>query len=291
MEEIETKKGGLLAKAQSVLAEVTPTFTNWVKRTGFKRCGILRPFGEYYYMTDSFGFEANQIALALETREYWKNTLSRAFEWQCFSADFNELEAFDGLFEDGYLDKVSKIFFLPFFDREHPYIFVTVEFEDDDDLTMPEASEAAIRLKNIVTYEKNDEKLIAKFDKNIEQGLVISNSQLFILSLKLCIEKDFEGIEIPDDEIRGKILESITKTAEIIISPLFRSPNCTYPGQNGEIKVAFFAKDEIDNQLLAHHIARTLGGLFSPTALKSAILLNAGICPNKKGTITFLTQG
>jgi len=48
-----TEKRGLLQRAQSVLADVTPTFANWAKRSGFVRAAILSPCstsdGEFYY--------------------------------------------------------------------------------------------------------------------------------------------------------------------------------------------------------------------------------------------------
>lgn len=296
MENIATSTGkkGLLQKAQSILADVTPSFTKWAKRSGFKRAAILRPIetedGVFYYTTDSIGFSAKEMARLLETREYWSETLSRAFEWQCFSRDFNELGRFDGLFEDDVFNAINKVFFLPFKDKEHPLIFVLVELEEDDDIFLAEASEVAVTLKNIVEFEYQESKIIAKFESNIDKGLEISDSRLYILSIKNCIEKELEGVEIPGEEIKKQIIQSITKNAQNIVAPLFRSPNCSNTGTNGEIKVVLFAKDEEDEQILAYHVSRTLIDLLGFESSKSTLLLSAGLCPNKKGTIAFLCQ-
>ncbi|WP_296325835.1 hypothetical protein [Treponema sp. UBA3813] len=289
-----SEKRGLLQKAQSVLADVTPTFTNWSKRSGFIRAAILSPCstseGDFYYATDAYGLSAREMALLTETKEFWMNTLSKAFEWQCFSRDFNELDKFDGLFEDDIYNSINKIFFLPFKNKEEPLIFVLIELDDDDDINLAPASEAAVMLKNIVEFKNQEKKILAKFDKNIDTGLGISESRLYILSLKVCIENNLAGVEIPGDELKSLVVQSVTEAAQTIVAPLFRAPNCSNTGKNGEVKVVLFAKDEEDEQLLAYHVARTLIGLLGTGATKETLLLSAGLCPNKKGTIDFLCQ-
>lgn len=289
-----SEKRGLLQKAQSVLADVTPTFTNWSKRSGFIRAAILSPCstseGDFYYATDAYGLSAREMALLTETKEFWMNTLSKAFEWQCFSRDFNELDKFDGLFEDDIYNSINKIFFLPFKNKEEPLIFVLIELDDDDDINLAPASESAVMLKNIVEFKNQEKKLLAKFDKNIDTGLGISESRLYILSLKVCIENNLAGVEIPGDELKSLVVQSVTEAAQTIVAPLFRAPNCSNTGKNGEVKVVLFAKDEEDEQLLAYHVARTLIGLLGTGATKETLLLSAGLCPNKKGTIDFLCQ-
>ena len=287
---------GLLKRAQRVLADVTPTFSKWAKRSGFVRAAILSPCstsdGKFYYVTESVGFTAREMALLTETQEYWLTTLSRAFEWQCFSRDFNELDKFDGLFDDDIFVNINKIFFLPFRNKDNPHIFVLIELDEDDDINLAPASEAAVMLKNIIEFKRQEKKIIAKFEKNIDTGLEISESRLYILSLKVCIDEELAGIELPGDELRKLVVQSITDAAQTIVAPLFRAPNCSNIGSSsGEIKVVMFAKDEEDEQLLAYHIGRTLIALLGLKATKQILLLSAGLCPNKKGTLDFLCKG
>lgn len=293
--ETEEIKKGLLQKAQSVLADVTPTFASWSKRSGFVRAAILSPFstaeGDFYYTSDAVGLSAREMALLTETERYWMRTLSRAFEWQCFSRDFNELDRFDGLFDDEVFRQINKIFFLPFKDRERPHIFVLVELEDDDDIVLAPASESAVTLKNITEFRNQEKKILAKFDKSVDTGLGISVGRLYILSLKLRIEEELAGMELPGNELKERVVQSITEMAQTVVSPLFRTPNCSNTGSKGEIKVVLFEKDEEDEQLLAYHIARTLISLLGPKATKQILLLPTGLCPNKKGIIDFLCQG
>lgn len=293
--ETTIKRGGLLQKAQSVLADVTPTFSHWSKRSGFIRAAILSPCstseGDFYYVTDAFGLTAREMALLTETKDFWMKTLSRAFEWQCFSRDFDELGKFDGLFEDDIFNAINKIFFLPFKNKEEPLIFVLIELDDDDDINLAPASEAAVMLKNIVEFKNQEKKILAKFDKNLDTGLGISESHLYLLSLKMCIESNLAGVELPGDELKANVIQAVTDVAQTIVAPLFRAPNCSHTGTKGEIKVILFEKDEEDVQLLAYHISRTLISLLGSKATKEIALLPAGLCANKKGSITFLTQG
>ena len=295
MAEEKTEKRSLLHKAQSVLADVTPTFTNWAKRSGFVRAAILSPCstsdGDFYIATDSFGLTARDMALLTETKEFWDETLSKAFEWQCFSRDFNELEKFDGIFEDEIYNNINKLFFLPFRDKKNPLIFVLIELDDDDDITLKEASQVAVMLKNIVEFKNQEEKILSKLNANTEKGLEISAARLYLLSLKSCIDNELEGIELPGDELKTKVCQSITETAQITVAPLFRAPNCSFAGTNGEIKVVLFAKEDEDEELLAYHVARTLISLLGSRATKEIQLLSAGLCPNQKGAVAFLCQG
>jgi len=119
--------------------------------------------------------------------------------------------------------------------------------------------------------------------------------------LKTCIEKSLQNSDIERKlskfdmvdriEMKSHIIDSVTKTAHSIIEPLFQAPNCINLGTNGEIKLAMFAKDEPDEQIISFHIASTLSDLIGEDVTKQILLLSAGICPNKKGTISFLTKG
>lgn len=290
-----SKKPGLLNKAQKILADVTPAFDVWLKRNGIKRAIILSTFetskDKFYYVTDSYGINAENMARFHETAEFWNETLSKAFEWQCFSSDFNELEKFSTFFEENFFLEINKIFFLPFGNPKKPYIFVTVELNEDDDLSLNEASLVAVQLKNIKEFQNLKSKTISKLEKNIEKGLEISSSRLFILSLKNWIEDAIKDIPFSDADLKNAVIEGIADSACVNITPLIRQPNCIHSGKNGEIKIVLYAKEDPDEELIAYHISRSLENfLGKPTKDDRATFLAAGICQNKKGTIMFLTQ-
>lgn len=290
-----SEKTGLLNRAQNILAKVTPAFKTWAKRNGFVRAAIMSPLetsdGRFYYVTDSYEMKAESMAKFYASKEFWQETLSRAFEWQCFSYDFNELEKFHQFFDEDFFARINKIFFLPFGDIEKPNIFFTVELEDEPDLTLDDAPLTAVHLKNIKEFQNLESKIIEKLEKNIDSGLEISNARLFILSLKNWIENAIKGIDFENDELKNAVIEAITNAACTNISPLIRAPNCIHNGKNGEIKIALFAKEDPNEELVAHHISRALENFLGKYDEKSkATFLPAGYCPNKKGTIAFLTK-
>lgn len=297
-EEINTGNNhkSLLQRAQSILADVTPQFDVWARKSGFARAAILSPVstsdGVYYYVTDSFGMEAEQIAKLYQSEEYWKDTLSKAFEWQCFSFDFNELDKFRDFFDDYTFEKINKIFFLPFGDSEKPFIFVTVELDDEDDLFLAEASEIAVKLKNIKEFQNQPSKDLKKLEEATEKGLEISSSRLYILSLKLWIEDSIKDIDFANEELKNAVVESIADSASVVLGPLIRKPNCIHSGKNGEIKIVLYAEEDPDEQIISHHISRTLRDLLGRSSSENAKaqFLSAGICSNQKGTIDFLLQ-
>lgn len=286
---------GLLQRAQNILAEITPPFNVWLKKNGFKRAAVLSPVdtkdGRFYYATDSYGIDAKSMAIFHESLEFWRETLSKTFEWQCFSSDFNELDKFQKFFSDDFFSRINKIFFLPFGDECSPYIFVTVELEEDADLALDEASIAAVHLKNIKEFQNNENKVLGKIESNIENGLEISQSRLFILSLKNWIEYAIKDISFANAELKNAAIEAVADAVCVNIAPLIRHPNCIRSGKNGEIKIVLYAKEDPDEELVAYHISRSLKDfLGEPSDTSKAAFLAAGICPNKKGTIAFLMQ-
>jgi hypothetical protein len=297
MVEIE-KKHGLLKKAWNLLSEKTPNFTVWAKRNGFNHCGILSPLkladDEFYLMTDSYGFNAKTIASAVVKKSFWSGKIAKIFDWQCFSSTFNETSQYEQLLGSDIRSDICSINFLPFLDKNEPHIFIAVETNDEEDtLTLPPAAECVSVLSSIINLKGFEEKAIEKLDSNIEMGLKISNSNLFILSLKNSISSAISGVNFDTENkgLRAAVSQSISEAAHVIIAPLFRKPNSSHVGTNGEIKIALFAEEEQDEQILGYHIARMLETLLGTDATKNVLLLTAGICPNKKGTLDFLLHG
>lgn len=306
MEETKARRG-LLQRAASVLAEVTPKFDVWTTRNGFKHAGIFVPCttektsSDYYYLLNVVGLSAKTVASSVASSDFWKGKLTKAFEWQCFSKDFNELGPFLELFDDKISDSINSLYFLPFNDKNSPMIFVIAEFEDDDPISLPSATESAATLKNIMEVQKNIEVKFSTLEENLDKGLQISPAHLFILSLKTCVEKSLQNADVERKlskfdmvdriEIKEKVIDSVAHAAHAIIAPLFKSPNCIHLGTDGEIKIVLFAKDELDDKLISFHIATTLKELLGESGAKQILLLMAGICPNKKGSLLFLQKG
>ena len=105
------------------------------------------------------------------------------------------------------------------------------------------------------------------------------------------VEEQQEKLEQAGNDALTKLRQTIYNEIFRICTTLFQKPDCCALGSDGEIKIVFFAKDEIDEQLLQFHIAGILSDIVGTSASKSIVLLTAGICPNAKGTMAFLQQG
>lgn len=301
---------GLLKRAQGFLDNI-PTFDEWATKNGLNNVGILKMHAPksaaeemsdgYYFFAESKGFNVKTIASSLSAKKFWDKTLSKAFEWQCFSKDFNELTPFYDLFDEDLRTSLDSLYFLPFNNKNCPMYLVVAEFESDDEINLPKASETAAVLKKIADLKDDEEKRFLEIEKSIERGLEISNAHLLILSLKSCVEKTVQNtaiwrkmtkIDTVDKiEMRAQILFSVASAAKTILSPLFCSPNCFHVSKNGEMKIVMFSKDDIDEETISFHLATTLSSLIGNDAEKQILLLSAGICQNKKGTLAFLKQG
>ncbi len=302
---------GLLKKAQSLLAESTPSFDVWAVRSGFKHAGIFQLHtpksaateigGGYYCMAEAVGFSVKTIASSLSTKQFWDATLSKAFEWQCFSKEFNELLPFLDLFGDDIRQSIDSLYFLPFKDKTTPLFLVIAEFEDDDDITLPDSAECARKLSAIVEFENNEEKRLLEMENRISKGISKSSANLLILSLKSCVEKTIQNMEIwrkmskidmvDRIEMKAHILRAVSFCALTLLDPMFPTPNCIHIGANGELKLILFANDEPDEEAVSFHIAHSLSSLLGEDASKKILLLSAGICQNKKGAGAFLKKG
>lgn len=302
-------KGGLLQRATKLIAETTPKFSEWTAKNGFRHAGILTPYktgtgAEFYVMTESTGFNSKTIASSISFRDFWNGKLSKAFEWQCFSKDFNELSPFLPLFDDQTSMDMASLYFLPFNDKETPMIFVLAEFSDEEQTALPQSSACASMLKKIVEYKRDEQRELAEIDESIEKGLEISSAHFFILSLKNSVEKLMQNVEIERKlskidmvdriELKARITAAVTSSAYATIAPLFKSPNCIHVDEtptSGDMKIVLFAKDELDEKLLSFHIVSMLQPLLGEHATKHTLLLSAGICPIKKGAVAFLQNG
>ena len=302
-----TTKRGLLQLANSLLAKSTPNFDEWAARNGFRHAGIFascrteKTASEYYLLSDSIGFSARSIVSSVAEADFWAGKLTRAFEWQCFSKDFNEISPFVELFDSRLNGSIDSLYFLPFYDSEKPMYFVLAELEDEDEVTLPDAEKCAAMLKNIIDYQRNEERIAAEIDGCVGRGLSISPSHLFIMSVKACVEKIMQSVDVERKlskfdmvdriEIKDHAIQAVANAAHNIIEPVFKSPNCLHRGTNGEIKIVMYAKDEQDEQVISYHLAAMLTPLLGEDAPRQIILLTAGICPNKNGTLSFLQKG
>jgi len=285
------KGPGLLARAEHYAADsVRPEadmprdFTAWSKSHGFEKAALFQGDGTHFFITKSIGFDAESIALSYSSKDFWEGTLVTNGNWQTFERVKTEIASFNQFFSEQMLSMICRLHFIKLEDC----ILMVVHEDEDSDL--PAANTIKKEMLNLLYAPSRDAGEL-ETEAAIKNGLTISNANLYFLSTKSAVATAIKDVPFPDEGAKEKMTEIIYEHISDICATLFQTPNCSQLGNNGEIKIAFFSKDEVDEQLLQFHITQTLIDMVGKDAANGILLLMAGVCSNIKGTMAFLQQG
>ena len=279
-------KGGLLARAQKIelnkkndskeMCSVAKDFYSFVTESGLKNCGIYSPDGDFYYLSNCKGMDLISIQNSFSTKDFWNGINLNENEWNSFSND--SLTPFFQLFSKTKREAVKQIHILPFNSKNGLSYFLTW-----DDL-----SNFCISRENFQSTLSHNDFSEQKIDNlKFESGFEISAAHLFLVSAKLSMENAFNNLSAT----AKKTLKNVAmKQLFYIFNKLFASPNCCCLGSDEEIKVVMFSREEFDEKLLEFQLNNTTAVFFGNTNSTNLLVLNAGICTNQKGTLSFLTQ-
>ena len=283
---MEQKGPGLLARASQYEASDAHAedFYQWCKRHGFSHIAILQHDGNYYHITKSLGFDAESIALSYSSKDFWEGTLLTDTDWQTFVQGTNQLGSFNQFFSEQMLSMITKLHFIKLDDS------VLMLMQEDEDFSLPPANDIRKELLHLL-YMPSGISPELGIEDAVQEGLAISNASIYFLSVKNAVATAIKDVPFADDSAKQKMTDIIYEHIAQICGSLFQKPNCSVLGKNGEIKIAFFSKDEIDEQLLQFHIVQTLSDIVGKEAAGGILLLMAGVCPHVKGILAFLQQG
>ena len=282
---MEQNGPGLLKRAAQYEAQGTAeSFYAWCKEHALTHAAIFQRNETFFYITKAVGFDAESIALSYSTQDFWNGTLLTNGNWQTFLQGQNETASFNQFFSETMLSMIAKLHFLKSED------FILLVLQEDNDLALPAPDKVKDALTKLLYTHRNIQNDIETEDA-IKKGLAISNANLYFLSIKTAVTTAVKDVPFATQDAREKTIQTIYNELFGICERLFQKPNCTVLGADGEIKIAFFAKDEVDEKLMQFHIANMMTEIVGTDASKGVILLTAGICPNAKGTLAFLRQG
>ncbi len=285
---MEQKGPGLLARAAQyeMMGQHPGNFYDWCKKHTFTHIALFQHDGNAYHITKSIGFDAESIALSYSSKDFWEGTLFTNGDWQSYNQGTPESGAFNQFFSEQMLSMISKLHFIKLDDS----ILMIVQEPDEEETELPPADIIKKELIQLL-FLPNTQETGFETETAVKKGLAVSNANLYFLSVKNAVATAIKDVPFAEDAARNKMTDIIYEHIARICKTIFQNPNCSELGKDGEIKIAFFAKDEVDEQLLQFHIVQTLTDVVGQEAAKGIVLLMAGVCPNVKGTLAFLQQG
>lgn len=279
IESIAQHKTGLLARAEHFESEKV-FFYDWIISQNITQCGIFASQDNFFYLKKSFGLDLGTISNSISTEAFWDGII-KDNNWNYFNGE--SLTPLFQLFSDKQKDNINSISILPFCENNKKYFLLIINGENKDFDSKIEQYRS-----NLINLIKNPSFNFSIQEEILENGFEISKANLFILSLKLCFEDSFAQL---DSKFANLLAETSMDEIYFRMSKLFSKPNYSSLGQNNEIKFVMFSKDDIDDKLIQFHINNSLKSFFMQDTSSKILVLPAGICPNKKGTVDFLLKG
>ncbi|MCR5172390.1 MAG: hypothetical protein K6B73_05955 [Treponema sp.] len=268
----QVKKEGLLAKASRYDTK-SVTFAELAKQNNFYRCALFTNTEDFYHVKKSFNFDLESIADSVSSKDFWDGLDLTEGEWKAFSEE--SLTPLYQLFSEQIKNEIVLINILKFtLDNKSAYLVViNHDGELEDASVVSQAVIQSLDAKQQPSYDSSD-------------GFVISSAYLFIISAKLSLENAFNKY---DSSISDKLTDAAMEEIFYKISELLFKPNVPVLKSNCEIKAIMFSREDIDEKLLQFHINSNLQEFFNLDE-KGVLVLSAGVCPNSKGSISFLEQ-
>ena len=273
---------GLLAKATQYDLQVND-FYAWCENQNFSHAALFQRNENTFSIVKAIGLDAETIARSYSSKDFWNGTLKADAGWQSFSKEETEFATFNQFLSEAVCAKAQTLHFIKLEDS------ILMLVQEDDDFTLSANSETVKHDIIQILYAHPEPEDLHALESSINKGLQVSNATLFLLSVKSAVDADISGVTLTD-AAHEKILQTIYDEIYRICAQLFQKPNCCVLGKNGELKIAFFAKDEVDEELMHFHIANALSEIISAENSNSIALLTAGICPDTKGTLAFMQQ-
>lgn len=293
IENLNAEKKGLLARASELkssgdgdfckVLENREDFPAFAEKNGFDRSGVFSPQGDYYFLSETQNLDLNTIVSSLSTKDFWTGLLTEKKGWAVFEGE--KLTPLFQFFSEEMKEKIRKISILPVMVAGEVHYFFAINAINEGEL-----SDAALeeQLEPILNRKKNSIGKKLPFDEEkLAEGFSVSSASLFIISAKLSLENAFRDFASPFKELLKK---TAINQLYAYLKTLFSFPNCCFSGRDEEIKTVIFSKDETDEKLLQFQLNLSAKKFFSSQNEQNLLVLSAGICPNLRGTVDFLTR-
>lgn len=262
----------------------TNDFYAWCAKQQFSHAALFQRDEYAFYIIKAVGLDAETIARSYSSCEFWNVALQTDAGWQSVSREEAAFASFYQFLSDDIRNKAQTLHFIKLEDS------ILMLVQEDDDFTLSANSEVVKRDIIHILYAQPEPEDIHAVESAVNKGLQTGEATLLVLSVRTAVENAIQYVPFFDDGAKEKILRTIYAEVARVCATLFQRPNCCVPGKAGELKIAYFSKNDIDESLLRFHTANVLAPLIGTPHEQDITLMTAGICPNSLGTMTFLRQ-
>ena len=261
---------GLLAHAEHILRSAQFSshtdepfifFNSFVEDLGFSKMCVLLTDENLFKMYFSYGFDSSTFQKSISTIDFWDGTVP-SDEW--FSVSGEDAVPFRQLFSDDDNAEISILHIKRIFVNNEPCIIIIAEntkqsLVDTDmvDVVLPSLTphiQNCIETKRVTsgTY------FATKFETAVNtENSLIENANGFMFSVSL--NEYFKSFENLSTEAQSLLFKSL----HYAISILTKLPDIIY-ADNNTIKIIRFSNTDLDHELYAYQLKKTISPVFSP---------------------------
>lgn len=236
-------------------------FNNFVEDLGISKMCLLLPNENQFKMYFSYGFESESFKKAVSTIDFWEGTVPQD-EWYSVMAE--DIIPFRQLFSE---DDNSEILILHIkrINLQSTSLIILIGECTKQSLVDTEMVDLVLsslypHIEKTHEVKKITETLTfpSEFDTavNIENSL-IENSKGFLFEISL--EAFFDSFNGLTPDARQLLFNSYFYALQILI----KHPDILF-NYNGRIKVIRFSNNDIDEELYAYQLKKTLSPVFTP---------------------------
>lgn len=171
-------KIGLLQKA-NLLLNKRLTFCDFIKKNKIIKCAILKNHSQFYFISESFGFDGFSLLNSFSTYDFWNGTIPKKNTIYNFSIQNTNLNQFYQFFSSQQKEEISSLSIIKTFDNS---IFILInssinsrilnDFEHID-------FEKETYIKNHNFQKENMQKCILDLNNSVEDFVFLENKNTF----------------------------------------------------------------------------------------------------------------
>lgn len=275
---------GLLARAQKSTYKSFSSFQDWARSKGYEHCGILSPVHGMMVITHAYGIDSQTVANSVSSKDFWNGTLSQSTPIINYSKADNDFYNFLQFFSFDLKNNISHISFVKLSNVDDQSILMIFNIDSDKEINVSESDIASIVLKN-----QNVNVDYSKYKSDIASEAANHKYNLYTLSFEDLILNSIKSIQLPEENIKNKVLDCVKEEIFELLSRAFSIPSFVSIKNSSTLKIAYLNDSNIDEMLLQSHIGLVLSEtLCSPETLP--VLASNGISNDSDHIINFLEK-